>query len=121
MNRYTTACLILIAILTCSAVGGDDEQLLFVVHFTTGPNWDQDQPPAAQDGFQGHSSNLGYLREQGKIAFGARYGEYGMIFFASDSIDAARQILDKDPGVVAGIFTYEIAPMNVFYPWRESK
>lgn len=96
-----------------------DAPPLLVVHFTTGPNWQPDLPPQQQTGFVEHSANLRRLRDAGRIHFGARYGKYGMIFLAADSVEAARAELDADPGVVAGIFTYEVAPMSVFYPWRE--
>jgi len=29
------------------------------------------------------------------------------------------RLSDADPGVRAGIFAYNVAPLSVFYPWRE--
>jgi hypothetical protein len=34
------------------------------------------------------------------------------------ALDAAKALIDADPGVTSGIFTYRIAPLRVFYPWQ---
>lgn len=109
---------VLAGLLLWAPVSYADEKPVFVVHFTTGPNWQADKPPGEQTGFGEHSANLQRLRKEGSILFGARYAEFGMIFLASDSIEAAGKVLDADPGVVAGIFPYEVEAMNIFYPWR---
>lgn len=93
---------------------------VFVVHFETGPSWQEDVAPAKQVGFKEHGNNLQLLRQSGKILFGARYQQYGMIFLSAPDIEAARDLLDRDPGVAAGLFRYEIAKMNIFYPWQQS-
>lgn len=93
---------------------------LFVVHFATGPGWVAGMAPAEQAGFADHSANLQRLRKAGRIVFGARYEDVGLVFLRADSLEAARAELDADPGVVAGIFTYTLAPMRVFYPWQEA-
>ena len=92
---------------------------LFVVHFETGPAWDQSLEPGAQPQFREHSANLNLLRKSGVIPFGARYEQFGMIFIKADSLDAAKAILDADPGVKSGLFVYRIAVLNVFYRWQE--
>ena len=91
----------------------------FVVHFETGPGWDNAKPPAEQNGFREHSANLNRLRQSGVITFGARYEDYGMIFIKAASLDAATSIVASDPGVESEIFVYRIAPLSVFYPWKE--
>lgn len=91
---------------------------LFVVHFQTGPAWVASAAPAEQPAFKEHSANLSRLRKEGIIAFGARYGEFGMIFVKADSLDAAKAIIDADPGVRAGTFVYRIDELSVFYPWQ---
>ena len=92
---------------------------LFVVHFETGPAWNKALSPNEQPAFREHSANLNQLRKDGAIRFGARYEQYGMIFLEAESLDAARKVLDADPGVKAGTFVYRIAALNVFYPWQE--
>lgn len=91
---------------------------LFIVNFETGPSWDKARPPAEQPSFREHSANLNRLRKDGSIVFGARYAEVGMIFLKAESLDAAKAVIDADPGVRSGIFIYRIAAMSVFYPWQ---
>lgn len=91
---------------------------LFVVHFALGPRWNEDAPPQAQPGFAEHAENLKRLREEGAIAFGARYGDLGMIVLRAASAGAARAMIAADPGVRSGIFVFELAPLSVFYPWE---
>lgn len=92
---------------------------LFVVHFETGAGWDKALAPAEQKGFKDHSANLNRLRNEGTIVFGARYGDLGMIFVRAETVDAAKALIEADPGVQAGIFSFRIAPLRVFYPWRQ--
>jgi uncharacterized protein YciI len=91
---------------------------LFVVHFETGPSWNKSLAPSDQPGFREHSANLNRLRKEGTIVFGARYGDLGMIFLKADTLDAAKVLMEADPGVRSGIFSYRIAPLRVFYPWQ---
>ena len=91
---------------------------LFVVHFETGPSWNKSLAPSDQPSFREHSANLNRLRKEGTIVFGARYGDLGMIFLKADTLDAAKALMEADPGVQAGIFAYRIAPLRVFYPWQ---
>ena len=92
---------------------------MFVVHFETGPAWNNSLGPGDQPAFKEHSANLNQLRKSGAITFGARYEQLGMIFLKAESLDAAKAILDADPGVKAGTFIYRVAALNVFYPWQE--
>jgi uncharacterized protein YciI len=91
---------------------------LFVVHFETGPSWNKSLAPSDQPSFREHSANLNRLRKEGTIVFGARYGDLGMIFVKADTLDAAKALMEADPGVQSGIFSYRIAPLRVFYPWQ---
>ena len=92
---------------------------LFVVHFSTGSSWDPAKSPQEQDGFAEHSANLRALRAQGRIRFGARYDEFGMIVIDGSSLDAVSELIASDPGVMSGIFTFSVAPLSVFYDWKE--
>jgi hypothetical protein len=109
--------LLLIAPLSLAASDGPDPQ--FIVHFSTGPSWTDSLPPGEQPGFREHSENLNRLRSDGVIQFGARYDEYGMLVVRAASEQAVRDLLDEDPGVKTGIFVFSIAPLQVFYPWRD--
>ena len=47
---------------------------------------------------------------------GARYSEKGFLVLAAPSVEAARAMLDRDPSFAAGVFSYEVHEMSVFYP-----
>ena len=110
------ACLILILV-AGAASAQTPPSPLFIVHFETGPKWEKSLAPADQPGFREHSANLNRLRQSGVVAFGARYGEFGMIVLKADSLDAAKAMMDADPGVRSGLFIYRVASLSVFYPW----
>ena len=110
---------IVAGILLTGIVGiGVQPSPLFVVHFETGPNWNKSLTPAEQPGFREHSANLNRLRKEGAIVFGARYEELGMIVLEAESLEAARAIVDADPGVRSGAFVARVAALQVFYPWE---
>ena len=92
---------------------------LFIVHFETGPNWDPSLAPSEQIKFKAHSKNLNQLRKEKVISFGARYNHFGVIFIKATSLADATSLIAKDPGVQAGIFTFNIAQLKVFYPWEK--
>ena len=89
---------------------------LFLVVFSLGPAWVAGKPPPEQTGFREHGANLRRLREAERIAMGARYADKGMIVLRAASEAAARAELEADPGVVAGIFTFDVNELRVFYP-----
>jgi hypothetical protein len=108
-----------LALLLLTNVAAADEKPLFIVHFEAGPQWDKTLSPGEQPSFREHSANLNRLRSEGVIVFGARYDEYGLIFLRADSLDAAKAAVDGDPGVRSGLFVCRVAPLGVFYPWKE--
>lgn len=114
---------ILIGLMLCMAVGSQASDVtgrkMFVVHFSLGEKWDAKLSPAEQANFKQHSENLTRLRNEGSIVFGARYADVGMLVMRSASIEAVTAEIEKDPGVIAGIFDFKIDAMNVFYPWQE--
>ncbi|MDH4070776.1 MAG: YciI family protein [Ignavibacteria bacterium] len=116
MMRIAVAVALILLLTTPSSAG---EEPLFVIHFTVGPSWNKEKPPAEQEHFSEHSANLGALRKAGTILFGARYEEVGMIVVRSTSLDSARELIESDPGVAAGLFTFTIAPLYPFYEWKE--
>ena len=106
------------AVATAAEVAPTTPPPLFVVHFETGPSWNKSLAPSDQSGFREHSANLNRLRKEGTIVFGARYGDLGMIFLKAETLEAAKSLLEVDPGVRSGIFSYRIAPLRVFYSWQ---
>lgn len=89
---------------------------LFLVVFSLGPAWDKAKPPPEQTAFREHGANLKRLRDAQRIAMGARYADKGMIVLRAASEAEARAEIAADPGVKAGIFTFELDEMRVFYP-----
>lgn len=87
----------------------------FLVVFSLGPQWVAGKPPGEQPSFREHGQNLKRLRDAGRIVLGARYADKGMIVLRAESEQAARAELDADPGVRAGIFTFELNELRVFY------
>lgn len=96
---------------SAAAVPGRD----FLVVFSLGPQWLAGKPPGEQPSFREHGQNLKRLRDAGRIVLGARYADKGMIVLRAESEAAARAELEADPGVRAGIFTFDLNELRVFY------
>ena len=88
---------------------------LYIVTYTTGPNWDVKKSPNDQPYFKEHSANLGKLRKEGVIKAGARYGDKGIIFIMASSMVAAKEIIFADPAVVNKLFNADVQKLHVFY------
>lgn len=88
---------------------------LYLVIFSLGPAWVAGKPPGEQSAFREHGQNLKRLRDADRIALGARYADKGMIVLRSESEAAARSEIAADPGVRAGIFTFELNELVPFY------
>lgn len=88
---------------------------LFAIEIRVGPRWDVNRPPGQQTYFREHSANLRGLREAGQLVLGARYGEVGLVVLAAASLEEACAMMDADPAIQAGVFTYQAYPFNVFY------
>jgi len=91
------------------------EERLFLVQLSLGPAWVDGRPPQEQPSFREHGQNLGRLRGEGRIVLGARYADKGMIVLRAPSEEAARVEMAADPGVVAGIFVFELNELQAFY------
>lgn len=87
----------------------------YAVEIRIGPNWDTAVSPYEQAYFSEHSAYLKELRSAGHIVVGARYSDVGLLVFSAHSAEEISALMDKDPSVQAGTFSYEIYPMNVFY------
>ena len=88
----------------------------YLVVFSLGPAWDKSRPPPEQPRFADHGRNLKRLRDAGAIVLGARYADKGMLVLRAESEAAARAEIENDPGVQAGIFTFELNELRAFYP-----
>jgi hypothetical protein len=88
---------------------------LFLVQFSLGPAWTAGKPPPEQSQFKEHGANLKRLRDDGRIVLGARYADKGMVVLRYAGEDQARAEMAADPGVQAGIFTFELFELRPFY------
>lgn len=88
---------------------------LYLVIFSLGPAWIAGKPPGEQPAFREHGQNLKRLRDADRITLGARYADKGMIVLRSESEVGARNEIAADPGVRAGIFTFELNELVPFY------
>lgn len=89
---------------------------LYAVEIRTGPNWDQAKPAHEQAKFREHSANLKKLRDAGHIVIGARYSDKGLLVFSAHAAADVKAMMDQDPSIAAGTFTYDVHDFNVFYP-----
>jgi uncharacterized protein YciI len=92
------------------------ETRLFAVEIKVGPKWDGTRPPNEQAQFREHSATLKRLRDAGHIVVGARYADKGLLVFTARSAADVRTLMDADPSMAAGTFSYEVHDFNVFYP-----
>ena len=118
MLRKTLITLLALSASTVALASEGELAHLYIVHFQTGARWDAALEPVEQSGFKEHSANLNRLRKAGVIVFGARYGDLGLIVLKAESLGAATELMQADPGVASGIFDVRIEALNVFYPWR---
>jgi len=93
-----------------------DSLPLFAVEIRVGPKWDSSKAPREQALFREHGANLKRLRDAGNLVMGARYSDIGLIILAADSVASARAMIEADPSIAAGTFTYAVHPFSVFYP-----
>ncbi len=92
------------------------EMRLFAVEIKVGPKWDSTRPPNEQAQFREHSATLKRLRDAGHIVVGARYADKGLLVFTARGAADVRTLMDADPSMAAGTFSYEVHDFNVFYP-----
>lgn len=88
---------------------------LFLVQLSLGPAWVAGKPPTEQPSFGEHGRNMKRLRDAGRIEVGARYADKGMLVLRYATENDARTEIAADPGVQAGIFTFELFELQPFY------
>lgn len=91
------------------------EPSLFAVEITVGPKWEPGRPAHEQQYFREHSANLQRIREAGSLVMGARYSDKGLVVLAARDESHAREMMDEDPSIRAGVFRYQLYPFSVFY------
>jgi uncharacterized protein YciI len=101
--------------LAASAPAVDSSHKLFAVEFKVGARWVTGRAPHEQEYFREHSANLRKLREHGSLIMGARYGDKGLVVLSAESESAARAMVEQDPSVKNGTFSYDLHEFSVFY------
>lgn len=88
---------------------------LFVVIYTTGPQWDNAKSAYDQAYFNDHSSFMSKLRKEGATLLGARYSNKGMLVIKAADLTAAQQLVAGDKSVINKTFNAEVFAANFFY------
>jgi hypothetical protein len=84
--------------------------------FSRGSRWDTTKAASAQPYFAAHGRNLKRLRENGKIALGARYSGFGLVVFKTGDQDEVRTYFAEDSLVNNDYLRMELHPFLPFYP-----
>ena len=91
-------------------------QYYFVI-LRRGPAWTAEVTPETTKVSQGHRANLDRLTKEGKLVAAGPFMEplgdpvmAGILILKVATAAEARSLVEADPGVQAGRFTYEMAP-----------
>lgn len=87
----------------------------FIVHYTTGKNWNKKLDFEAQPYSGSHSKFLSSLKKKGVIIFGMRYSDKGMICIKAKNMEEAKTMINADSAVVKQLFKTDIQEADVFY------
>jgi len=103
----------LIFVLTSNKITDTDNY--FIVHYTTGKNWNKKLDFEAQQYSQSHSKYLSSMKKNKIIVFGIRYSNKGMICIKAKNMNQAKSIVNSDTAVMKQIFATDIQEADVFY------
>jgi uncharacterized protein YciI len=81
----------------------------------TGPNDAKVKGRERDDIFAGHMKNIGRLAAEGKLAIAGPFGDNdksyrGLFIFNVTTVEEARQLVETDPTVKAGVLIAELTP-----------
>ncbi|MBD3333611.1 hypothetical protein GF356_12245 [candidate division GN15 bacterium] len=87
----------------------------FVKLLGTRDDWPNNMTQTEQQVMEDHFAYLDRLTRQGKVLLaGPNFDPvFGMVILKADTESEAREIMDADPSVLAGVHTYEMHPMHV--------
>ena len=89
----------------------------YVALISHGPRWRTgrsvfEQGPAMQD----HLEAMRRRFDEGSLLLGGPFdGKGGIAVLDAPDEDAAADVMDTDPGVVAGVLTYELHHLNAYF------
>lgn len=84
-----------------------------------GPNWVDGRTVYEQEGapLAAHLRAMGERYDEGKLLLGGAFesGQQGIAVLNVDDAADARALMESDPGVKAGIFSYELRELNAYF------
>ncbi|WP_452222795.1 YciI family protein [Lacinutrix chionoecetis] len=110
-----TIYIFIIAIAFSSIAYAQDNDKLFAMIYSKGPEWNEKVSASKQDYFKAHSLHLQNLRKLEKILMGGRYSDLGFMILKAKNMPEAQLITKKDSSVVNGIFKVELFEFKPFY------
>jgi uncharacterized protein YciI len=115
--RNALLLLILATFATAAAAADVEMSTYYMVFLRRGPAWTAEQTPAVKAIGEGHMKNIQRLADTGKLVIAGPFLEQtgeralaGLFVFRVASADEAKALVETDPAVKAGRFTYEVIP-----------
>ena len=94
-----------------------ERTIYYIAFLRRGPKWTADITPEIEEVLKGHFANIEKLKSEGKLALVGPFLEQsgdsalaGLFLFRVDSIEQAISLVEQDPGIKAGRYTYEVVP-----------
>ncbi len=115
IKNLSIAALVVFLVLILTSNKITDNTNYFVVHYTTGKNWNKKLQFESQPYSAAHSRFLSTLKKHGKIVFGMRYSDKGMICFKAKDLTEIKDLINSDTAVLKQIFTVDVQEADVFY------
>lgn len=117
MRNTLLAALTLLVCLPIFAKEKTEMSRYYAVFLRRGPAWTAEATPAVKAIGEGHMANIRRLAAEGKLVVAGPFldqtGDHalaGLFIFRVDSAEATKALVETDPAVKAGRFTYEIVP-----------
>lgn len=90
----------------------------FVAIISHGPNWIVGKPVTEQgEPMRGHLAKMDQRFGEGSLLIGGPFGsgDGGLAVLETESMERAREIMEEDPGVLAGVLTYELKEHILYF------
>lgn len=85
----------------------------FIAVYEHGPKWIEGQPQSAQP-LEAHLEYLICLHKSGQVVMGGPFEDDsgGLVLLTVDDLSEAKQLIARDPAIVAGILKVEVHAWN---------
>ncbi|MDH5404548.1 MAG: YciI family protein [Candidatus Heimdallarchaeota archaeon] len=93
----------------------------FTIIYSKGPNWKEGEGWQNQS-LMDHGQYMSVLFNEGKLILGGPFDDNtgGQSVLNVDTLEEAQEILDKDPGVLSGVFNGTIHPWFIAFGKTEN-